>query len=54
MIKHIRYGLAALLVLIAISLLMQCRENEEIIPTGNCKPEKCEFRITEHIRLVKR
>ncbi|MEG9531617.1 hypothetical protein [Mannheimia indoligenes] len=54
MIKHIRYGLAALLGLTAISLLMQCSDNEQIVPTGNCKPEKCEFKVTEHIKLVKR
>lgn len=53
MIKHIRYGLAALLGLIAISLLMQCSESEQIVPTGNCKPEKCEFKVTERIKLEK-
>lgn len=54
MLRHIRYGLATLLGLIAISLLMQCSDGQEIVPTGNCKPETCEFKVTEHIKLVQR
>lgn len=49
----IRYGLSALLFIVAISLLMQCSDGEELIPTGECKPEKCEFKVAEHIKLGK-
>ncbi|MFA9488793.1 MULTISPECIES: hypothetical protein [unclassified Mannheimia] len=49
----IKYGLSALLFMVAISLLMQCSDGEELVPTGNCKPEKCEFKVTERIKLEK-
>lgn len=51
MLKHIRYGLAALLFLVVIALLMQYSERDEIVPAGNCKPETCEFKLTEYIKL---
>lgn len=42
--QRIKYGLSALLFMVAISLLMQCSDGEELIPTGECTPKKCEFK----------
>ncbi|MEG9482798.1 hypothetical protein V6W59_11070 [Mannheimia sp. HC-2023] len=49
MIKHIRYGLSALLFMVAISLLMQCSDGEELIPESTCKPKTCEFKVMEKV-----
>lgn len=51
--QWIRYGLSALLFIIAISLLMQCSDGQEIVPTGNCKPETCEFKVTQTVKVEK-
>ncbi|MDW1149617.1 hypothetical protein P2M48_05280 [Mannheimia haemolytica] len=37
--QWIKYGLYALLFMVAITLLMQCSEGEELIPESTCKPE---------------
>ncbi|MDY2946621.1 MAG: hypothetical protein SOS93_02055 [Mannheimia varigena] len=53
MVKHLRYTLFAMIFVFTLALLYQCSDGEEIVPTGNCKPEKCEFKVTEHIKLGK-
>ncbi|EPZ01080.1 TPA: hypothetical protein PWU90_002435 [Mannheimia haemolytica] len=47
--QWIKYGLYALLFMVAITLLMQCSEGEELIPESTCKPETCEFKVTEKV-----
>ncbi|QLB44378.1 hypothetical protein [Mannheimia pernigra] len=44
----VRTAISALLFLLALTLLMQCSEGEELIPAGECTPEKCEFKVAEH------
>lgn len=50
----VRTAISAFLFMLALTLLMQCSDNEQIVPTGNCKPETCEFKVTEHIKLANR
>ncbi|QNS14532.1 hypothetical protein [Mannheimia bovis] len=44
----VRTAISAFLFMLALTLLMQCSDGEELIPTGECKPEKCEFK-TENV-----
>lgn len=51
--QSIIYGLSVLLFMVSISLLIQCGESEEIIPAGECTPEKCEFKVTQVMKVEK-
>lgn len=50
----VRTAISAFLFLLALTLLMQCSDGEEILPASTCKPESCEFKVTEHIKLRER
>lgn len=54
MLKHLKYSLAALSMLVALSLLMQCSDGEEILPASTCKPETCEFKVTQTVKVENR
>ncbi|MDD0824614.1 hypothetical protein PTQ27_09105 [Mannheimia sp. AT1] len=51
MLKHIKYSLAAFLCLVVFSTISQCSDGEELVPESKCKPETCEFKVTERIKL---
>lgn len=40
----VRAAISAFLFMLALTLLMQCSEGEELIPTSECTPQKCEFK----------
>lgn len=51
MVKHLRYTLFAMLFVFTLALLYQCSDGEEILPASTCKPESCEFKVTQTVKV---